>query len=331
MEKDIYHIASDYFSGRISETDRKYLNNWLEQLPENKQVFAELERVWKLTGSLQANVEPDVDQEWSRFLINKDKGVMIPLPIESKVRSIFSPLIRIAAIAIPAVLVVGCLLFLFIIKSTSNQEWVAIQSGETAIEQVLPDGSKVWMNRNSSLSYPKEFTGAQRKVKLTGEGFFSVVKGKGTFTIEAGTSEIKVLGTQFNVRNYLTEAATEVMVKEGKVSFASMADKQSNVVLVTGEKGLLNNSTNEIQKSTSSNDNALGWFSHTLTFNNETLSEVANDISRYFNKKAVVRSGANITFTGTFTNPQLTEVLRTLNLSLNYSCQLKNDTVFIEK
>lgn len=331
MDKDIHHIASDYFSGRISTSDREYLNTWLNQSPDNKAVFAELERVWKLTGSLQTDVEIDVDKEWDRFLKHRNDEGVKTIPLEANERSLFTPLLKIAAIAIPAVLIIGSLLVFFTIRSGNNQDLVALQTGENRQEHVLPDGSKVWMNRNSTLSYPKEFKGAQRKVKLTGEAFFSVVKGKGTFTIDAGASEVKVLGTQFNVRSYAGEAKTEVMVKEGKVSLTAMANKHNGVMLIAGEKGLLNIATDEIQKDNSSSINAFGWVTQSLAFSNSPLHQVADDIARYFNKEVVVKSGANATFTGTFAKPQLNEVLHTLNLTLNYSCQLRNDTVFIEK
>ena len=329
MGKDIYQIASDYFCGRISEADREYLNAWLNQSPDNQDVFAELERVWNLTGSLQSNIDADLDLEWSHFLENRQEANTESKLILPKPSLWANPLFKVAAVLIPAILIVGSILFFFL-GNGGNQEWVTVRANDSKIEQTLPDGSVVWINENSTLSYPKKFTGKQRKVKLSGEGFFSVVKHKGTFTIEAGTSEIQVLGTQFNVRNYTGEPSTEVMVKEGKVSFASLTNKNSNITLVAGEKGTLNIQTNEIEKETISNTNTLGWLTHQLTFANTPLSQVKKDIERYFRKAVVVTSStANVSFTGTFTNPQLEEVLHTLSLTINCNYKLKNDTVFI--
>ena len=331
MSRDIYHIATDYFKGRITVKDRKYLDEWLDQTPDNKEMFAEFERVWKLTGSLEEKVEVDVDQEWSRFLENRYSATSEP-GIAKPLRKLWkTPLFKVAAITIPAVLVMTSLL-IFYVKGPKNQEWLTVNSGNYKLEQLLPDGSKVWMNNNSVLSYPKNFKGEQRRVKFKGEGFFIVVKGKGRFTIEAGKSEIQVLGTQFNVRHIVNELFTEVSVKEGKVSFSSLLVKERNVLLLAGNKGLLNNNTNEIEKKENSSANSDGWLTKKLKFDNTPLSQVAKDIERYFSKQVLINNAdASSTLSGTFTNPTLEEVLHTINLTLSYNCLVKNDTVIIKK
>jgi len=327
LDRDIYHITSDYFSGRISKPDLEYLNDWLNQSDDHKHVFAELEKVWKLTGSLQGNVSPDVDSEWSRFLQNREQTNKFAEPIKLYRTLWVNPLFRIAAIAIPVVFVVASLVFFFAQKS-DNIEWITINAVNTRLEQILPDGSDVWINKNSSLSYPKEFSGNERRVKLSGEGFFSVVKHKGTFTIEAGASEIKVLGTQFNVRTNLAEQTTEVLVKEGRVSLASLNNKNRNVILTSGEKGMLNST--EINKESATDINPFAWMTHELNFKNASVRLLGNDISKYFSKTVIISpSLQNILFTGTFKNPQLEDVLKTLSLTINCNYQIKNDTIFI--
>ncbi len=327
LDRNIYHIASDYFSGRISKSDRKYLSDWLNQSDDNKRTFAELEKVWKLTGSLQSNLRPDVDSEWLRFVQNREQATLFTEPIERKKILWASPMFRVAAVTIPALLVVASLVF-FLSKKSDNIEWLTINASDTRVEQILPDGSEVWINKNSSLTYPKHFKGNERMVKLSGEGFFKVEKHKGTFVIEAGSSEIKVLGTQFNVRTSTAEQTTEVLVKEGKVSFASQRNKNMKVILTTGEKGVL--SFNEIKKGPATDTNPFAWMTHKLNFNNTSVTQMGNDIARYFNKTVIINpSLQNISFTGDFTNPQLEDVLRTFSLTISCTYQIKNDTVFI--
>jgi transmembrane sensor len=327
LDRDIYHIASDYFSGRISTSDQEYLNGWLSQSDENKDLFAGLEKVWKLTGSLQTDIKPDIDAEWTRFVQNREQTNRFAEPIKLFKTIWANPVLRVAAITIPVFFIVAALIFIFSIKS-DNIEWVTINAGDTKIEQILPDGSEVWININSSLSYQKEFASDKRIVRLSGEGFFNVVKHKGTFLVDAGASEIKVLGTQFNVKINAKEETTEVFVKEGKVSFASSKDKNKNVTLIAGEKGVLN--SNEIRKETTTDANSFAWMTQKLTFNNTSVDQIGNDVSKYFNKTVIVHpSLQNISFTGNFTNPELEEVLRTMCLSIKCSYQVKKDTVFI--
>ena len=326
VDRDIYHIVSDYFRGRITGPDLEYMNIWLDESPHNKQTFAELERVWKLTGALQSNVNSDIDLEWNRFVKARESVILEP-PTKN---TFWTRPMLIAAAFIPAFLVVASLFFIFH-KGSNKEEWLTVNTGNNKVQQILPDGTEVWINRNSTLSYPKEFHGKTRTVRLTGEGFFSVVKNKGSFVIEAGASEVKVLGTQFVVRNYASERTTEVLVKEGKVSFSSRNDKNVIVILTSGEKGILDASINEIQKETATDSNQFAWVTQNLTYNNTPISQMGKDVARYFNTTVIVSpSLKNIMFAGTFTNPRLEEVLRTLSVTINCDYKIKNDTVFIE-
>lgn len=327
MDRDIYHIASDYFSDRITASDREYLNAWLDKSPDNKIILAELEKVWKLTGHLQRNLTPDVNAEWTRFLQNRDQANEISKPHIKKTPLWANPMFRIAAVFVPVLLVITSLVFVFL-KSSDEGEWLTITAGDTPVEQILPDGSNVWINLHGSLSYPKHFKDNERQVKLSGEGFFNVVKHKGIFLIEAGSSEIRVLGTQFSVRTYIGKQITEVLVKEGKVSFSARNNKSINVILTKGEKGILD--ANEIRKKTNPESNPFAWVTRRLDFDHTSISQMGNDVARYFNKTVMVSPSLQpITFTGSFTNPQLEEVLRVLSISVNCNYQIKNDTIFI--
>jgi ferric-dicitrate binding protein FerR (iron transport regulator) len=325
VERDIFHIASAYFSGRISDSDREYLNNWRIQSPENQKVFLELENIWKLTGSLEGNLNPDVDEEWQAFVKKRDNDEFKPKSIAQSFW--MNPVWRISAILIPGVFLVFAAWYLF--KHSYTDEWSIITAGDTKIEKTLPDGSEVWINKHSSISFPKNFDGGERQVKLTGEAFFKVTKNKGVFTVSTSNSEIEVLGTQFNVRDEVGQV-TEVMVEEGKVSFAFKRNKNVNVILVAGEKGLLNASTNELKKEVSDNTNLRAWMTQKLIFKDARLNEIKVDVSKYFNKVVLVDPSVNNnTFTGTFLNPDIDEVMRVISLSINGSYEIKGDTIFV--
>ena len=88
---------------------------------------------------------------------------------------------------------------------------------------VLADGSKVWLNAASSLRFPATFTGSERKVELTGEGYFEVAKNAAMpFKVDvAGKGEVEVLGTHFNINAYEDEATINTTLLEGKIKLTA--------------------------------------------------------------------------------------------------------------
>ena len=105
---------------------------------------------------------------------------------------------------------------------------LSVPAGQRA-HIVLPDGSKVWVNAGSTLTYPSIF-GEERRVKLNGEAFFEVAKGTLPFIVSTGKVDIKALGTQFNVFNYPSEELT-VALLEGSVRVYHPEQEQQGVLL----------------------------------------------------------------------------------------------------
>jgi ferric-dicitrate binding protein FerR (iron transport regulator) len=110
---------------------------------------------------------------------------------------------------------VGWLSYIFATRSSSN-EMLTISSGMETLTDTLPDGSVVTLNRKSSISYPQEFAGKTRQVRLTGEAFFDVKPDKSKpFLISVDDVTVKVVGTSFNVKDNAEK--TEVIVETGIV------------------------------------------------------------------------------------------------------------------
>lgn len=137
-----------------------------------------------------------------------------------------------AAAALLLLLVSGIVVW-YIIRRTSVAERSPV-AGLTVIENnkknivqkiTLPDGTLVWLNRHSRLEFdPQEYNGAQRSVKLSGEGFFEVIANKGKpFVVETGNLHTRVLGTAFNIEAYHQESEIRVSLVHGKVALDDKA------------------------------------------------------------------------------------------------------------
>src|SRR5258708_27099877 len=134
---------------------------------------------------------------------------------------------------------------------------------------VLPDGSKVWLNAASSLHYPTSFTGNQRKVVLTGEGYFSIVKNvKKPFIVSFNNTDVKVLGTEFNVMAYSDEpGGTRTTLISGSVSINS---GRQQMKLEPGKIAIVDDESIKI-KSNEDIEQVIAWKNGQISLNNADL------------------------------------------------------------
>ncbi|MVN20476.1 FecR family protein [Mucilaginibacter arboris] len=165
------------------------------------------------------------------------------------------------------------------------------RGGKFKIE--LPDGTKVWLNAASSLKYPTQFTRKERKVELSGEGYFEVAKNKAIpFKVTTASSlksgagqEIEVLGTHFNINAYADEGAVKTTLLEGSVRVRPTGPKISangsgEVVLKPGQQSVLKAQALVVENADT--EETLAWKNGNFIFNNEALKSVMSKISRWY-------------------------------------------------
>jgi len=216
----------------------------------------------------------DVDKAWDKLngRIEAEKPV-----ITLQRRSFIQTFARIAAMVI-IVAGMGWLLF-----EVAAPEKITVTSAadEKNIEVLLADGSKIYLNRDSKLTYPKEFGRSSRKVSLRGEAFFDISPDASRpFTIDAGKASVRVLGTSFNVMTDNGHSEVEVYVSSGKVLLAS-TDGSKSVTLEPEYVGKLSDTGSSQARNT--NANYLSWHTGMLVYDGERLEVVFEDLRRTFN------------------------------------------------
>ncbi|QEC42823.1 FecR family protein [Pseudobacter ginsenosidimutans] len=148
----------------------------------------------------------------------------------------------------------------------------------------LPDGSMVWLNAASSLSFPVNFTGKERKVSITGEAYFDIKKNKEQpFVVQSGNQEVEVLGTEFNINSYLPGSISTSLL-EGSVRVIN-TDSRQQVVLQPGKQAVLNNQ--EITTNGFNADNVTSWIRGLFSYTNASLNTVMNDFERWYDVEVV--------------------------------------------
>lgn len=145
---------------------------------------------------------------------------------------------------------------------------------------VLADGTKVWLNSSSSLSFPAEFSGKERNVKLTGEAYFEVAKNKEKpFIVEANGTKVQVLGTHFNIGAYADEPAVVTTLLEGSVK-VSKNDKEA--LIVPGQQALSWAHSGNISLATANMDEVMAWHNGYFKFHNEDVKSIFRKVSRWY-------------------------------------------------
>lgn len=198
---------------------------------------------------------------------------------------------------------------------------------------VLPDGTSVWLNAGSRLSYfGDESSWQQREVRLEGEAFFDVTRDeKHPFTVQSGDIRVKVLGTRFNVRNSSVSGAYQVVLSSGRVDVSIPG--QQTIKLSPGELLECSKTSGEVSVSQVEASNYTSWTSDVIRFDNRTLEDVAINLEHRYNVRVTLRPGVpsqeRISFR--IMNENVEEVMKVVSRLAHVRYRIDNDEIIIEK
>lgn len=312
-DQETIQLITRVLANEASLEEQQQLELWRKQSNVNELQYKELLHIWNNATTDWV----DTERAWKKF---EQK-----LPQQPKGTSL-NKIFRIAAAVI---LVSGLGLVL-------GRYWMglSLQTIRTAANEVkqisLPDGSTVWLNQHSMLSFEKSFKGDIRAVSLEGEAFFEVAKNpEKPFVITSEQSVTQVLGTSFNLNTRKGEEATLAVVT-GKVSFSSPQTK--NEVIVTANESAVISKDGQAVKSDKSDLNAFAWKTNTLSFNDASLKEVFASLEHYFGIKMTVEDERiyNCHFTGEFVKPTFKQVMDVIGKTLQLTYEKKGKQILVK-
>lgn len=223
----------------------------------------------------------------------------------------------------------------------SNKDNNSQASGEVTVHElivpagaryqlVLADGTKVWMNSASKLSYPVAFNKNERRVVLEGEAFFEVTSSAVPFIVEVGQREIEVLGTSFNISAYSEDKNLETTLVSGKV--VVKVDNNELIALAPGEQARIDNQTSISEKRVVDTKLFTSWKDDVIYFKEMELNELVKRLERWYAVTIEIQNEniADIHFTGAIENSRKLEFLLSLiaeTTEINY--KLENDRIVI--
>ncbi len=223
---------------------------------------------------------------------------------------------------------------------TDTASWLNRQNGKATKAIIeLTDGSKIWLNADSRLTYPEVFSSAatQREVYLEGEAFFDVATDAARpFIIHLQKGTIKVLGTSFNIRAYENEPV-QTSVTTGKVAFipryTDTRQKQDTILITPDTKVSYTQSTGHLVKETTASEDDKAWTEGRLVFKNASLETIAAELERSFGKKVefVADGPRHYRLTGSFQHNSLQDIMYYLARSRAFRYEITDSTLLISE
>lgn len=241
----------------------------------------------------------------------------------------------VAGIAATALLILLPLAGFRLGKQAINQHLSGVKM-ETAMgartQLTLPDGTEVWLNAGSCLTYPKDFGINNRSVTLQGEAYFDVTHNKELpFEINTKEIDLKVLGTKFTFRNYADDEAITVDLAKGKVSLNDHLHHRK-MYLSPNERMTYDKKTGEMKKTHINADYSSAWTKEELYFDEVPLSKIAKELTRAYNVKISVSDRLkNKSFYGSFniTKNTVDDILETLSSTGKFKFRYKKGEYLI--
>lgn len=201
---------------------------------------------------------------------------------------------------------------------------------------ILPDGTKAWLNAASTLRFPTAFTGNDRAVELTGEGYFEVAKDKEhpfRVSVKPATGEnrtetqIEVLGTSFNIMAYNEEGTINTSLLDGSVRVTGGA---RSVLLKPGEQAGYSRESGDLKTGTADMELAIAWKNGLFQFEGATIENVMHQVARWYNVEVVYKGKIPKHFSGLISRyATLSQVLKMLEMAGEAKFQLDGNTVSV--
>jgi len=204
-------------------------------------------------------------------------------------------------------------------KNSSRSEEIryntlTVPKGSKPVQLELEDGSQVWLNVSSSITYPTAFVGRERKVEITGEVYFEIAHdATKPFIVGKGETSIEVLGTHFNVNAYNDEPDMKVTLLKGSVKVKS---KKSQLIITPGEQAVVTSEGHLGINKNADLDEVIAWRNGKFDFNNADLATVMRQISRWYDVEVVYQGKTDFHFGGQLArNSSLIEIFKILEIS----------------
>ncbi len=365
MKENINEIITKILSGESTPQDNLDLINWLNRNQENIDEFNGKERVWNAINVVFAKEKYDDKTAYNKF-INDINRPQRKYSNNSGVKRFLTRTLQWAAIGL-ILIGFGALVFHIISDQVSRLEadnYEVIVPVGSRSNLILTDGTSVWLNAGSRLSYSKNFGENDRLVHLEGEAYFDVTSNPSNpFIVRTMHLDVKAFGTVFNVKAYSDEDVTETLLVSGRVE-VSVVDRsikaepvllsQNQMISFSHSKGatvILPTEPEveefEIEKSdvelatkpslsitsVQDTDDYTSWKDGRLVFRSESLKNLSRKLERFYNVNIYLEDESikELKFTGIMEEVTIEEVLRAIASDSRISYVIDKNRITISR
>jgi len=265
LDKIIQNIASN------GEAHQQTIQEWIGDSKENEKIYQDLLNIWQVTGSFPGRYAPDRTSAW--------QNVKQQIKSRKKAYPFYRRMAQVAA----AIIVI----FLSIEVGSKLDDWqqpdyteIVSPAGQKS-RVILPDSSVVQLNGDSRLRYSQNFNKHDRKVELTGEGYFEVRKNKSMqFVVQTSALDVKVYGTKFNVKAYDDDRDVEVGLKNGWVGLERQGKEVAE--LHPGQGATFNKKERTLRVKKVDTNLISVWTDNEMVFDEAPMSEIVKYMERWY-------------------------------------------------
>lgn len=305
-----------FLSGDIDKQGIEVLQRWISESAENEKYFIDRREIWFSATNSEALAKYNKAEAFERFKEN--------IRATRERNSSHRKNIRLRWITYAAA--IALFFTMSYLSYKGGQEQLSSTFTDIVIEtppgsrtkMSLPDGTAVWLNAGSQITYSQGFGVKERNVKIKGEGYFEVTKNeKLPFCVKSEKISVTVLGTKFNFRDYPDDTDAAVVLDEGKVALNNLMKNGEQYIMVHGQSAVLNKNTGNMKIEECDSGTASQWTNGILVFDGEPLPAIAKKLERSYNVKVIIADKRlnSYCFYGDFIRQEqtLNEVLETLS------------------
>lgn len=329
MEEEVNRLDEDlmakFLMGECSEEELHKVNAWLDDSDENVRELFRLEEIYHLGKSNGFADENEIEKAEKQLFKRLDQEKVK----QHKTRRIYGWM-RYAAMFVGIFLVSG-LSYYFYQNQSKEQILVAVVARDQVKELMLPDGTKVWLNKNTTLKYPSEFSEEGRNVYMEGEAYFEVKRNpEKPFVVRSEAMQVRVLGTVFNFKSDKLSRSAVATLIEGEIEVKGNHE-EGMIVLSPGQKAELNAVTRRliVKQVDTGIEN---WHNNQFVFEQADIFAIARTLESSYGVKIILAPDmdATKTYSGILKKKNsVEEVLNLIKNSIPIEYKIVGNSVFL--
>ena len=324
----MWNRMARYLAGEMNPQEEIKFRDEVHKDPQMTKELEKMERTWKNTENLGSGDRKDSAKAWEK-LHNRlsEDGLLESTEFMGRRRRLSSAWKMAATIVL--ILGIGIPATYFGLLQNDGDSRQRLHMAEQGVNTVdLPDGSRVYLNEGSEITYPARFK-QERSVSLKGEAFFEVMSDPANpFTVSSGKVMISVLGTSFNVKEMATSQDVEVFVESGRVRM-SVDNSEQAISLGPGDLG--HQAESGLARTEQRDPNYISWKTKDFKFVDVELTEVLRELEESYHVK--IRANTTLIedmrITTTYNEQSIDSILETIGAAFGLTVSAGDDGYYL--